>query len=320
MRERKPEHPAPDDPDPRARHPFPWAPSSARRREAASARRRTRLALVALAVALVLPAPARATSRARLRWLPSASAVEAAGYLVYVRRADTAAPVSSGDAGLPPAGPSGIYEYVLDGLDPGVAYAVSIAGYSADGLEGVRSNEVVLAARTGPCAGLPEDTACDAGDPCGRDRCAGGSCGLHAGTSRPGTVLAAGLVLRRRLLHGSGTFVTPGPVDPRAGGVSVRLMDARGTLLYRADVPGGAFRVANRGRTFHALRATPHGGVRRLVLRHRGDELRVRLVARSAGGLAGAAEPLTWVLRIGAQCVRQTDLRCDAGKRRRRCF
>jgi hypothetical protein len=274
--------------------------------------------LVVLPIALLLPSGARAAGRALLRWLPSASTVKAAGYLVYVRRADAAAPLAPRDAALPPAtGRDGLHEYVLDGLDPGASYAVSVSAYSAGGFESVRSNEVALAARTGPCAGLAEDVACDAGDPCGRDRCAGGSCILPPGTPAPGTVLAADLVLRGHLVRGTGTFVAPGPVDPRAGGVSVQLVDGLGEVLYRADVPGGAFRVTDRGRRFRAVRGPRGGGIRHLVLGRRGDALRVRLVARAAGRVAGAPEPLTWVLRLGTHCVRRSELRCEAEARRR---
>jgi hypothetical protein len=239
---------------------------------------------------------------------------------LYVREAHLGARPPARDLGLPPDGPDGVYEYVLDGLDPDVSYAVSVSAYGADGAESELSNEIVLASRAGPCQGRSEQAACDAGDVCVAGRCAGGACTLRwgPGTAEPGSALRARLVIRRGIVYGAGSFVTLGRVDPRPTGVAVELADAGGAPRFRADVPGDAFRV--RGRSFrYAARATTPGGVRRLVLRRRGDVLEVRLAAFAAAALASAPEPLTWVVRMGAECVRQTGVRCAARPGRLLC-
>lgn len=278
-----------------------------------------RAASALLLLGLFLSAPEASADQARLRWLPSQSPERpAAGYRVYVRPADTVFHPPPVDVGLPALADDGTIQHVLDGLDPAVSYTVSVSAYGADGAEGLRSNEITLPARTGRCAFQPENTPCEAGDPCLPGGCRGGACTIGPGAV-PGTALDARVVLRGRRMNGRGTFVVGPPTDPNAAGVVVELLRADGGVVYRVTVPPDAFRSRGRRRTLFRwnARRAPVTGLRRLVLRRRDDALSVNLKALAPAPLPLDGEPLVWIIRVGDTCLRQVNLRCTSGPRPR---
>jgi fibronectin type III domain protein len=269
-------------------------------------------------ILLAIASTAEARERMRVRWLPVTGAT-VNGYFVHVRMASEPLYGAPHDVGLPGPNPDGSLEAVIGGLDPVGSYVVSVSAYDAGGPRTERSNELALLPRLGLCAFREEGDACD---PCvAGGSCAGGACLVEQGTSPlPGSALTAHLVAHRRRLRGEGTFVAPGNVDPSIDGATVELVGADGAVVHRAELPADGFRVREQGQLFRwtAARGAP-GGVRRLVLRREGDVLEVRLRARARVSLASAVEPLTWIVHVGSRCVRQVDLRCEAGRRRVRC-
>jgi hypothetical protein len=121
---------------------------------------------------------------------------------------------------------------------------------------------------------------------------------------------------RHHRLHAHGSFVASDPLDPTTTGASINV-GAAGGILYSASVPAGAFVAKRRGDVVryvarHGRRGAARG-LKKLVLEEQGGRMDVTL---SLGGplLAGlAGQPsLTWVVRLGEECVRDLDLLCGA--------
>jgi hypothetical protein len=252
-----------------------------------------------------------------VRWLPAAGG-PVDGYVVHFRHADEPLYTRQRNVGLPAPNPDGSLEAVIDKLDPTGSWVFAVSAYASQGWRSARSNERALLPRVGLCALRDEGDGCD---PCLAGSCAGGACVVaEARAPAPGTGVGARLETRRSRLSAAGTFVPLGSVDPQVAGVTLELIAADGAVLHRAEVPPGAFRVARRGRTFrYAGRDGAPGGIRRLVLGHRGGVMTVRLRARARVALAGAVEPLVWIVHVGSWCARQLDLHCAVLGPRVRC-
>jgi len=246
-------------------------------------------------------APARDGFMARVRWLPSASP-EIAGYLVHLRRLDGGQDTVAQDAGLPPSATDGTESTILGPLDAGIDYAFSVGGYTGAGLEGPRSNEIILWAQL--C-------------------CAEGEC---ASSVQPLGVSA--FAVRRTRARGRlvarGAYRVEQAFDPAASGIRVEVRAADGTPLYRAHAGAGAFR-ANRARTLFRYRSTGRrsgaNGLRRLILRRDGDTVEVVVGARVPPfAAAGAEAPAAWTLQLGDECAAARSLACRvAASGRVRC-
>jgi hypothetical protein len=123
------------------------------------------------------------------------------------------------------------------------------------------------------------------------------------------------LVWAGRRLRANAVLTAMPAMDPTVAGVSVLLRGPADERLYQGDVLAEAF-AADRNR--HTFRLTRGGGraigVRRLVLRRRGEQMVVRLVA-DAPGLADVIGPelVTWGVRIGTACMRIVPMRCVRG-------
>ena len=264
-----------------------------------------------------LAGPAVAKEGVLVRWLP-ATGGPVEGYVVHFRHANEPLYTRQRNVGLPAPNSDGSLEAVIDRLDPTGSWVFAVSAYGSRGTRSARSNELALLPRIGLCALRDEGDGCD---PCLSGTCAGGACVLAEGRAPvPGTGVSARLVTSRGRLRAAGTFVPLGSVDPQVAGVTVELIGADGTVLHRAEVPAGAFRVARRGRVFrYAGRDGSPGGVRRLVVRQQGGLMTVVMRARAGPPLADAVEPLVWIVHVGSWCARQLDLRCAVLGPRVRC-
>jgi hypothetical protein len=300
----------------------------------------------ALAALVILSGVAHAaTYRAAVRWLPSPG--RAAGYHVWVR------PTSGTygtplDAGLPPPAADGSLGFTVDGLALGTSYAFAVSAYAASGLESPRSNEIVIASPTGsptpacdpaacpdpgPCrraacdpvggcvaVPLPDETPCDAGDPCVAGLCAEGACEPRA--PQPANVLAIGAVVFRPAggaprFVARATFVARAPLDPSTTSLAVELDAPDGTPLYRTALDGAKLRTGPGHRRFHWTAPPGTAGLRRVVVRLDGLVVHVLVIGRDPALARAAAAPrLGWVVRAGEACARDLDLACTPISRR----
>jgi len=256
-------------------------------------------------VGLVFLAPLSgraATFAVRVRWQQSTDPA-VAGYRIYVR------PVSGSygaptDVGMPAPASDGTLSSVLSGLDPQEDYAFAATAYLSDGVESGPSNEITLTG--GACGPAP--------DALGR-------------TAKNHDLMVSRFVLRRdgrtRRLRADGSFTATTALDPTVTGATLELRAESGALLYRAAVPGSAFRP-NRSRhafRYKARRQTGASGLKRLTLKLEGDTVRVALRA-SAFDLTQAMGQarLTWALGLGDECARDPNLVClPSGSRTTSC-
>ncbi len=167
--------------------------------------------------------------------------------------------------------------------------------------------------------------ACDSGDPCLADACAGGDCSAPDGTEIE--------VNRVRLLKKSsgiklaakGRFTLDAPVDPTVTGVQISLVAADGTELYTSTIPSSEVRAGSApGRyRFVASRAQAspaENGATRLDFRVKAGSWGMTFKAETAN-LDDAFEEasLTWVVRMGSSCARHLYMECKQGPSKSTC-
>jgi len=261
------------------------------------------------------------TYAVRLRWQPSADP-GVAGYRAYVRPLDGSYGPPQ-DLGLPAPQSDGTLSVVIGGLDAAKGYAFALTAYLADGTESGLSNELEIPARStpSPCTSNADCIDGAAGDPCQAGFCLAGTCVPPGGSSTSSSdhtlnvdsfVFRLGSRPRRLRAHGS--FVAGDPLDPTTTGASIEV-GAAGGILYSASVPARALVAKRQGDVVrYVLRRGRRGtapGLTRLVLQWQGGKMDVTL---SLGGplLASLASQssLTWVVRVGEECVRDLDLQC----------
>jgi len=129
------------------------------------------------------------------------------------------------------------------------------------------------------------------------------------------------LAVTGRRLYAKAVLENAPEMDPTVGGIRVELRDADGARLYRGDVLPHAFTTNHLRRVFRLARESGRSiGMRRLVLRRRGEQVVVQVVA-DAPELAGTlgTESALLGVRIGMSCMRVVPLRCVAGGGGVRC-
>ncbi len=257
--------------------------------------------MVVCAVLLAGPMSARDGIMVAVRWLPSGSP-DVAGYLVHLRRLDGGQDHIDQDVGLPPSGGDGTERVILGPLNAGIDYAVSVGAFGADGVEGPRSNELILWAQL--C--------------CAEGACASSVQPLGTTTFAVRRTRAGGRLVVR------GSYPVGAALDPTATGVRIEVRGADRTPLYRVQVPAHAFRT-NRRRSLFRYRAGRRrrgaGGLSRLVLRADGDAVEFALAARVPRlDPTGAQAPAAFTLQMGEECARVNTLDCGTADRGRfRC-
>lgn len=146
--------------------------------------------------------------------------------------------------------------------------------------------------------------------------CGGSGCdrgGPEDTCDEPGSG-AKQLAVTGRHLRAKAVLENAPEMDPTVGGITVQLRDADGARLYESDVLPHAFTTNRLRRVFRLARESGRSiGVRRLVLRRRGEQVTVQLTA-DAPDLGGAlgTESVLWGVRIGMSCMRVVPLRCVA--------
>jgi hypothetical protein len=114
--------------------------------------------------------------------------------------------------------------------------------------------------------------------------------------------------------HAKGLFAALDDVDPVASGVTLEVADPSGAVIYSAFLPGEL--ITGRDGTRYRASVTDvqaSGGIRALGMKLKQGLWFVSIRAESPALLAAIGpSQLNWALRIGATCVRQPDLACDA--------
>lgn len=207
------------------------------------------------------------------------------------------------------------FDFTVEGLDPRRSYAFAISAYSEGGQESTLSNEVTLPSSLGPCAGQPEGAACDIGDLCAASTCADGMCVAGLVPDGPSGVR---LTLRGRVLRGRGRVEGLGRGDLADAGFDMRLSGRDGVILLQEVVPPESFRVRRNGKLLR-YRRRGTGGLRRLVLRRRGDTLRIRFRSLLQRPPADWIQPFTLTVRLGASCASTAAVPCRVTQNLRHC-
>ena len=234
----------------------------------------------------------------RMRWQPSTGSA-VVGYRVYQRLADGVYGPGLG-VGLPVVAPDGTLSAIVVGLDDASAYFFSVTALGPSARESAHSNELFLA---GPLAPPPSP------DP-------NGACGTITPVQ---SLQARRFVLRPNrnpMFAVSGSFPSEAGVDPTVGGATVELRGPGGELLYQLSVPGSAFKSNKRHTSFgfaQSGRFPPPGtaALARLLIRHRGNQVRFALAA-SAPELVAAAQQtgMSLVIRVDSVCASASSLVC----------
>lgn len=265
---------------------------------------------------------------ARVQWLSNPDA-RVTGYYVYVRASGEpyGSPI---DASSPIPRADGTVTLDVGGLSESENYFFAVSVYAADQSESVISSEVALhpeaanACIIDRCVTqddctldlMPDGTPCVSEDPCAADAiCVQGVCEAGSGN----TFAVSKLTLKEGKsdvrMTAKGSFDGAVAIDPLASGATLEILDASGAVLYRALIPGSAFKSNRAATTFRyaasAKEAEATNGLRRLVLRNRNGTWAATMRARTAVLTeALQRDQLTVVLRFGDTCVRHFDLGC----------
>jgi len=261
------------------------------------------------------------TYAVRLHWQPSTDP-GVAGYRAYIRPLDGSYGPPQ-DLGLPAPETDGTLSFDVGGLDGATGYAFALTAYLADGTESGLSNELEVPARWTPGSCISDADCIDgaAADPCQAAFCLAGTCVPPGGssTASPDHTFSVDRFVfrlggRPRRLHAHGSFVVTNPLDPTTTGASIDV-GAAGGIVYSASVPAGAFVAKRQGDIVRYV--ARHGrrgaapGFTRLVFEEQGGRMDVTLTLGGPllAGLAGQSS-LTWVVRLGEECVRDLNLQC----------
>jgi len=291
------------------------------------------LRLVA-AASILFVLPARAWGEdARLRWSPSPDA-RVQGYNVYLREA-TKPYGPPRDAGAGQRASDGTISWTLTGLSPTTNYYVALTAYTTDRLESALSNELPI--------GSP--------NPCLQDSCTsptqctvqplpdGSACGPPGAAGCGATCLASvctGLaqhdfaIDRLKLMRSdeqlrvvaSARFTTSALFAPLVSGVTLRVADGAGGLLVQATLAPADLETSRGGSVIRVRRRRDDQGstqVRRLTMRTRGDETRVKMQIASAPPPATLPAGASLVLEAGDLCLSGHPLDCRARGRSLSC-
>jgi hypothetical protein len=265
-------------------------------------------------------APVAETFAARLRWLPSADP-GVAGYRVYPRLLN-APYVSAQDAGLPVPASDGTLSSVVTCLDRAMDHAFAVTAYLRDGEESPFSNELGLPSPRRLDVGPGESGQCTVAGKCDT---AGDLALPPGGRDLRVTKFLLKHVGRRRLIVAKGSFATAAVLNPIRTGATIEVRAGDGEALYKATLQGWAFRSDRGHRTFRY--AVPHGrappgarGIKafRVKLKPGGADVRTRILALNWAALARSSGQIhiIWVIRLGAECVRDLHLVCRVTRSR----
>jgi hypothetical protein len=189
--------------------------------------------------------------------------------------------------------------------------------------------------RCDPAAGcvvepVPPGTPCDLGDPCQPGVCSEGGCVAPA-AQLPAHFLSVSRFVIRESRRGArllarASFALTAPLDPAVSGVAFEVSAPDGRLLHAVSVPPEAFAgPRRRGRRLRyrlARRAARDlvPDVRRVVLLVDQDVADVALETTTQSLARSRTEPaLRWVVRAGAECVRDLGLACAEDGERTVC-
>lgn len=200
------------------------------------------------------------------------------------------------DAGAPVAEGDGAIRFVLADLAPDASFGIAVSAYGADGSESALSNEIQI----GPGGGPP---AC------------GDACEPRSGCP----LVTSRFALKRK---GDGWRLVLRGAFPAAMAESAALavsVSGDAASLLAETVPDSEVRARRRSSAFRyrpGRRGGGQGGIRRLVLRSRGDATDVALTATLPATEGGAApDTVSWSLQVGDGCARTDDLACTARRR-----